>query len=249
MLSVSLGSGVACAQGTTKYVSADSFLSDLESMRKNLNRLDLDKYDPKLLRQYFVHFQPRNDNEDDLKWKIRGLAAYGEMQDIPELERFLPSLQKQFPDERNVFLLRFTIPARHGDKEAMRRLAKAPAEMAVMLFPLCRTKDAFDRIAAIAGDDQLSVEVRWQAIKSLSQVGDNRSLDIALAPSYTSAVEREGGMILRMLAEVTGVDKVMKMDSLEEAREWIRKNNIRVKQPRQKISVKGGIDWSALKSQ
>jgi len=246
---------VATHAGDNKHVDTATWVGHVESLRNLRNDiLGCEAYDAKLVREYFLHVKPQDDIED-LQWITLGLTAYGETKDMPILEKFVKKLAllgEGRTTNREIELLeafKFIPLARGADQKAMKKILSFNGEDAVFLLRLVRTFEARDALAKIASDDKESFSVRCKAIESLKQLGDNRAIEITLTPNFIKTLLESDGYLPKFMSELTGKEdgEIESLTSFEKAQDWVKKNNFKIKPPEEKISVKGGVDWSKMK--
>jgi hypothetical protein len=236
-----------------KYVDAQTWVSEVHRARKNGESvLELEKYTPELIREYVLHLEPRPNRfrEQDLWWKRDVLCAYGQMKDLAQIRQTILALQQIYafkPEiQSELEFYQFVIPARHGDEAAWQRIRSVGSTLAMSLLRLCRSELLREKFVGIATDQKEDILVRCTAVYNLAHLGDSRSLEIALSEEFVAAVRAQGDIRI-ILSGMTGIDEIRDAPTIDEARRLIKERSVQFPVIRERISVKGGIDWSKVK--
>ena len=242
--------------GADQYVDANTWIAGVEKGRW----IEFThKYDRRLLREYFLHFRGRNPDAD-IYWKLLGLAAFGDCDKKVEVERLAEQWLKVNSSviaerRRNepAFLefremVKLVIPARCGDGAAMKRLLSNTGSTAVKMLMLCHNQMAMDRLAEIANDDKWPAMQRLSAIDDLVQDGDQRGLDVLLSDKIVQIIkDSEVDLVFPDLWQnMMEIKLPQEVDSPAKMRAWLKEHPDVLVKPKEKISVRGGIDWSKV---
>lgn len=260
--------GQALSPEDFEQIDAETWLRGVEWFRYNahigpLLMVDLQEYDPVLVRQYFENVAPA-DTEKDLGWKMFGLAAYGSQSDAAEVERlaqqFLAATGGQGEYSQHAELGKYVLLAREGSASeaalAITRItspAVNPQTRADLLL-LSGSAVARSKLAEMAQDTTLGWGVRSWALTYLRDLCDVRCPMIAMSPEFVEAMrqntefkEEEG--LLSILAKETGVQEIEDAGSIEKARDFVARNKPTPLRDFEKVkTVKGGIDWAKFRN-
>lgn len=241
------------AEGQEVVMDADDWVKVVEEYRENLRVLRLEPYPPALVREYFKRFEPSNDPFfafQDAGWKLDGLLAYGNREDITDVAPAISQMKKvgtsAIINETNMELAQLVIPARFGDRNALQRILDSSVPW---LLAVCRTNETREHLAKMAADSNLSYSERVDCLKYLRDLGDPRSFEIAFSDELYKAWKRNSGSLEHtfLWVYVTGDEEFHDVNTAEEARMLAKKKGIVVK-PFAKVRIRGSVDWAKFKN-
>jgi len=241
-----------CGQLEYDYISTETFLTKMEAMRQGRadSQLEITRYDTNLVREYFMHAEPRN-KLADLHWVIRGLAKFGTAQDAPKLKRLIEVFREQGSASGGELIYAdLALRARGGDRKAFEELlaleAKVEQEQIEFdeLLWMCGTAAARDKLWEIASD-RSRLNGRLNALEFLGLLRDDRYLTIATDPELIMEVVGNGYPMYDQIVRISGVEELRQVPP-ERLHAFIVKRKIRLSSPKRILTVKGGIDWSAI---
>lgn len=241
----------------TNYIDSFTWIQKVHGFRYGgpAGVLRLESYDEQTVQEYFRHL-PDQEGELLCLWKLMGLASYGSSEDIERTRKLADDMAKRFfgnssESKQSLDRVIDVLLARNGNIAAWNKLRNGIQDKGntdreiVWLVALIRTKAGCDILASLAKNNQASLPLRIVAIEALRSLRDNRALEIFLSKNFEEAlIASNTYTVLNLWHDIFGFEKFKSISSMQHARNWVKKNRVRL-QPATKI-ISSKVDWNDI---